>query len=79
VESVKPYSEVEVDKVAFKEMRAFRKPFAITHYYIFFILLAAISLHLIAVVVTELRERNGIVSAMFTGKKVFAEKPFDVE
>jgi len=29
--------------------------------------------------VTELKERNGLVSAMFTGKKVFVEKPFDAD
>lgn len=79
VGTVKPYSKEGVDEVAYKEMRAFRKPFITTHYYVFFILLVSIVLHIAAVVVTELRERNGIVSAMFTGKKVFSEKPFDAD
>ncbi|RKZ89748.1 MAG: cytochrome b/b6 domain-containing protein [Gammaproteobacteria bacterium] len=79
VESVKPYSKEGIDEVAYKEMRDFRKPFITTHYYVFYILLVSIVLHLIGVVVTELRERNGLVSAMLTGKKVFAEKPFDVD
>lgn len=79
VNRVQPYSEDGVDAVAYKEMRAFRKPVITIHYYVFYILLAAIVLHLIGVVVTELRERNGLVSAMFTGKKVFADKPFDLE
>lgn len=79
VDSVKPYSKEGVDEVAYKDMRDFRKPIVTTHYYVFFILLAAIILHLIGVVVTELRERNGLVSAMFTGKKVFGGKPFDVD
>ena len=79
VENVKPYSKEGVDEVTYKEMRAFRKPFITTHYYVYFILLVSIVLHLIGVVVTELRERNGLVSAMFTGKKVFSEKPFDAD
>jgi Ni/Fe-hydrogenase 1 B-type cytochrome subunit len=79
VESVKPYSKEGVEEEGYKEMRSFRKPFATTHYYVFFILLISILLHLIAVVVTELRERNGLVSAMFTGKKIFADKLFDVD
>ncbi|MFW5449967.1 MAG: cytochrome b/b6 domain-containing protein [Methylophagaceae bacterium] len=79
VELVKPYSKEGVDEATYKEMRDFRKPFITIHYYVFFTLLAAILLHLIGVVVTELRERNGLVSAMFTGNKVFAKKPFDVD
>ena len=79
IESVKPYSKTGVDEAAYKEMRDFRKPFITTHYYVFYILLAAIFLHLMGVVVTELKERNGLVSAMFTGKKVFVEKPFDAD
>ena len=77
--NVNPYSKEGVDEMAYKEMRDFRKPFITIHYYVFYILLVSIVLHLIGVVVTELRERNGLVSAMFTGKKVFSDKPFDVD
>jgi Ni/Fe-hydrogenase 1 B-type cytochrome subunit len=76
---VKPYSKEGVNPEAYKEMRDFRKAFITTHYYVFYILLIAILLHLLGVVITELRERNGIVSAMFSGKKVFAEKPYDIK
>jgi len=79
IESVKPYSKEGVDEAAYKEMRDFRKPFITAHYYVFYVLLAAVLLHLLGVVVTELKERNGLVSAMFTGKKVFVEKPFDAD
>ncbi len=79
VDLIKPYSKEGVDEAAYKEMRDVRKPFITVHYYVFYILLAAILLHLLGVVVSEIRERNGLVSAMFTGKKVFAEKPFDAE
>jgi len=79
IDSVAPYSKEGVDEAAYKEMRAFRKPFITTHYYVFYVILAAVFLHLLGVVVTELKERNGLVSAMFTGKKVFAKKPFDLD
>lgn len=79
VDLVKPYSKEGIDQAAYKEMRDVRKPFVTVHYYVFYILLAAIILHLVGVLVSELRERNGLVSAMITGKKVFAEKPFDAE
>jgi cytochrome b len=79
IESVKPYSKEGVDEASYKEMRDFRKPFITLHYYVFYALLIAILLHLLGVVVTEIRERNGLVSAMFTGKKVFFEKPFDAD
>ncbi len=79
VDIIKPYSKEGIDDAAYKDMRDVRKPFITVHYYAFYVLLAAILLHLLGVVVSELRERNGLVSAMFTGKKVFAKKPFDAE
>ncbi|MBL1321702.1 MAG: cytochrome b/b6 domain-containing protein [Methylophaga sp.] len=79
VELIKPYSKEGIDEASYLEMRDFRKPFITTHYYVFFLLLLAIIVHLLGVVVTELKERNGLVSAMFTGNKVFKDKPIDLE
>lgn len=79
VEQVKPYSKEGVDDLAYKEMRAFRKPFIVVHYYTFYLLLLVIALHIIGVVTTELREGNGIITAMFSGKKVFSKKPTDID
>lgn len=79
IAEIKPYSKEGVDEASYKEMRAFRKPFITVHYYVFYTLLAMVILHVLAVVVAELRERNGLVSAMFTGKKAFSEKPFDAD
>jgi cytochrome b len=79
VDSIKPYSKEGVNDLAYKEIRDLRKPFITVHYYVFYTLLAAIILHLMGVIVTELRQKNGLVSAMFTGNKVFTEKPFDAE
>lgn len=74
-----PGSKEFVDMQLYTEMRAFRKPFITAHYYGFFVLLAAVILHVAAVVIAELREKNGLVSAMFSGSKVFSEKPVDLE
>jgi len=79
IDQVQPYSEAGIDKEAYKAMRDFRAPFKEVHEITFFLLVIAIVLHLIGVIVTELRERNGLVSAMFTGRKVFTEKPLDQE
>ncbi|WP_286830932.1 MULTISPECIES: cytochrome b/b6 domain-containing protein [Kordiimonas] len=77
--SLVPYAKDMVDAAAYQDMRAFRSPFIDTHEIVFFVLLGLIVLHIAAVVWTEIRHGGGIVSAMFTGRKVFAEKPADIE
>jgi len=79
VEVLKPYSKENINKEKFAEMRAFRKPFIITHVYAFYTLLILMVLHIGAIVVTEIRERSGLITAMFTGRKVFPKKPVDAE
>jgi cytochrome b len=74
---LKPGSKEGVDEAAYAEMRAFRKPIVTVHEFSFFVLLAAILLHVLAVVVAELREKNGLVSAMISGEKVFEHPPVD--
>ena len=77
LEKIKPYSKVNVNAESYKEMRDLRKPFITTHLYVFYTLLGAILLHIIGVVVSELREKSGLTSAMITGKKHFSKKPVD--
>ncbi|MDA3934484.1 MAG: cytochrome b/b6 domain-containing protein [Gammaproteobacteria bacterium] len=72
-----PGSKDAVDPVAYAEMRSFRKPFITTHKYTFYALMTLIFLHIVGVVVTEVREKNGLVSAMITGEKVFSTPPID--
>ena len=79
VAEIKPYSKENVNPDSYKAMRSFRKPFITIHVYAFYVLLGAILLHLLGVVVSELREKCGLVSAMFTGKKVFHKKPVDLD
>lgn len=68
--SLVPYAPKMYDAVAYESMRAFRKPFALVHLYSFYMLLVAITLHVVVVIATELKEGGGLVSAMFTGRKV---------
>ena len=74
---LEPGSRDFVDPEAYDEMRAFRSPIVTTHEYVFYLLIALAALHIIGVIVTETRERNGTISAMFTGEKVLANRPVD--
>ena len=76
---LKAGSKENVDPEAYKEMRAFRKPFGTTHKYGFYLLCLAIVVHIAAVIMSELKENNNIISAMFSGKKTFTERPVDLE
>jgi len=72
-----PGSKEFVDTAAYDDMRRFRKPIVTTHEYVFFLLLIAVVFHVAGVVLTEVRERSGLVSAMFTGRKIFDKPPSD--
>ena len=76
---IKPYSKENVNADKYKEMREFRKPFITPHKKLYFVFIALILLHVLAAVVTDIREGNGIISAMFSGRKFFKEKPVDYE
>lgn len=78
-EALVPYAPQMYEAQAYETMRAFRKPFITVHEYSFFILVFSVLLHTFAVILTELREGGNIISAMFTGKKVFKNKPIDDE
>ena len=77
--SLMPYAKDTYDAAAYEAMRAFRKPFITVHYYGFYALLCLIVAHIIAVVVTEIREGGNLISAMFTGKKVMSKTPADLK
>lgn len=62
---------------AYNEMRDFRKPIATLHVYLFYILLILIAIHITAVIISEIKEKNGLISAMFTGEKVLDDEPYD--
>ncbi|MCB1676205.1 MAG: cytochrome b/b6 domain-containing protein [Halioglobus sp.] len=72
-----PGDKSMVDASAWEAMRAVREPFIFLHEQVFFVLIGAVILHVAGVVVAELRERNGLVSAMFTGDKHVTDTPVD--
>jgi cytochrome b len=72
-----PYAKEMYDEAAYEAMRAFRKPFITVHYYGFYVLIGFAVVHVLAVVVTELREGGNLISAMFSGKKVLSGPPAD--
>jgi Ni/Fe-hydrogenase 1 B-type cytochrome subunit len=65
------------DADAYQSMRAFRKPFITIHEYNFFVLSFFVVFHIAAVIVTEVREGGGLISAMFSGRKIFNKEPID--
>lgn len=79
LDQIKPYDKTNIDPVAYKEMRDFRKPFRTLHTYLFYLLALSVVIHIIAVVVAESRERSGLTSAMINGDKHFDDKPFDAD
>lgn len=77
--NLKPGSKDNVDSNAYAEMRKFRKPFITVHVYTFYLLLISIVLHIAAVILTDVREKQGLISAMFSGKKVISGTPADLD
>lgn len=75
--SLVPYAKEMYDEQAYQEMRAFRKPFITIHLYAFYALLAVIIAHIAAVIITEIRERGSLISAMVTGRKIVECVPED--
>lgn len=75
---LKPGSKEGLDPEAYQAMREFRKPVVNVHKYGFYLLALSILLHIAGVVVAELKEKNALVSAMLTGKKVFTKPPVDL-
>jgi cytochrome b len=72
-----PGNKEMLDPEGYAAMREFRAPFIEIHEICFYLLILAILLHVVAVVVTEVRERSGLISAMFSGIKYLDKKPED--
>lgn len=72
-----PYSPEMYDKASYAAMRSLREPFALIHLYSFYLLVIGIVIHVSGVVITELREEGGLISAMVSGRKVLKGKPID--
>jgi Ni/Fe-hydrogenase 1 B-type cytochrome subunit len=77
--TLQPGANALVDKADYQAMRDFREPFVQVHELTFYILAAAVVLHIAAVVVTEVHEGGSITSAMFSGRKILSRRPPDVD
>lgn len=77
VDQIKPYSKAGIDPEAYQQMRDARKPFRVGHEWFFYLLALLIPLHIAAAVYIDSTRRNAVISAMFNGRKVFSDKPFD--
>jgi cytochrome b len=74
---LKPGSKDFVDAAAYDDMRRYRKPVITVHLYAFYLLMLAVVVHTIGVVVAEVLEKNGLLSAMFSGRKMLSGPPVD--
>jgi cytochrome b len=72
-----PYRAEGVDAAAQAEMRALRAPVIATHEWGFYLLATLIVLHVVAVVITEVREGGTLITAMVTGRKLLTEPAKD--
>lgn len=76
-ETLVPYAPELYDATAWESMRAFRKPIVQTHEINFYVLAVFAILHVAGVIVTDVREGSGMISAMFTGRKFLRGRAVD--
>jgi len=74
---VSPLKPETIDQAKRAEMREFRAPFKKLHEYGFYVLALLVVVHVAGVIVAETRGGGGLVSAMFTGRKVVQGTPVD--
>ena len=77
--SLIPYDNSAVDKEKYDALKAFKKPFGSVHIYTSYFLMFLIIVHIAAVIRVEIQQGGGIISAMFTGKKLLKDKASDDE
>jgi cytochrome b len=77
--SIIPYDTADVDKEKYDALKAFKKPFGLVHIYTSYFLMFLIVLHIAAVIKVEIKEGGGIITAMFTGRKLLSDKARDTD
>jgi cytochrome b len=75
--AVRPYDESNVDPERYRQLKEFKKPFGLVHIYTSYFLMFLVAAHIGAVFFAEIREGNGLVSAMLSGRKVISGNPVD--
>lgn len=72
-----PYAPEMYDESSYAAMRDFRAPILRAHLYGFYTFLGLAIIHILAVVVGELRGGGNLISAMVSGTKILRETPVD--
>jgi len=75
--TIKPYDKTGVDADKAKALGEFKEPIGTLHLYISYFLMLLIFVHITAVVVAEIKEGEGLVSAMIHGRKLLSKEPED--
>lgn len=78
-DDIVPYNSAGTVKSKVSELKSFKKPFGVIHLYSAYILMFIIIVHIYFVIRAERKEGGSLISAMFTGKKLFKQKPVDIE
>ncbi|MGS0825957.1 cytochrome b/b6 domain-containing protein [Shewanella sp. 0m-8] len=75
--SLKPYDDTGVNQEKVAQLKPYKSIIGKVHLYGSYLLMLLIFIHIVGVVIAELRHQPGIVSAMFSGKKYLKDKPVD--
>lgn len=76
-DSLRPYDPSGTDAARMSELKAFKGPFGEVHQYAAFLLMALVLIHILFVVLAEIQEGGGLVSAMINGRKRVSDRPVD--
>ncbi|GIU24523.1 cytochrome b/b6 domain-containing protein [Shewanella schlegeliana] len=75
--SLKPYDDTGVDQQKVAQMKPYKSVTGKVHLYGAYLLMLVVLIHIIGVIIAELKHQPGIISAMFSGKKRLKDKPVD--
>jgi len=75
--TLRPADKTFVDPERYALMQKAKIPFGQVHIYVSWALLVMIGLHIASVILKDVRQGGGIISAMFTGRKVLSRPPID--
>ena len=77
--SIIPYNPTGTIESKVNEVKVFKRSFGTIHQYSAYALMLIIVIHIFVVVLTEIREGGGLITAMFTGKKMLSREPADID
>jgi len=77
--SLIPYSSVGINDAKMTQLKEFKAPIGKIHIYSAFLLIFIVILHVFKVVHSEIKEKSGLISAMFSGAKILTQKPVDLD